>query len=101
MKKLFTMLMLSASLSLAAKDIKTLVVTTQPQMHCENCEKKIKGNLRFERGVKKIDTNVADQRVTITYDAGKTTPEKLIQGFQKFGYKATEVKAKPKSGDKR
>ena len=93
MKKLFTMLMLSASLSLAAKDIKTLVVTTQPQMHCENCEKKIKGNLRFEKGVKQIDTNIEQQRVTITYDADKTTPSLLIKSFGKFGYKATEVKA--------
>ena len=40
------------SMSLSAKDIKTVVVTTQPQMHCENCEKKIKGNLRFEKGIK-------------------------------------------------
>ena len=27
-----------------AKDIKTVVLTTNPQMHCENCEKKIKDN---------------------------------------------------------
>lgn len=27
----------------------TLTVTTQPQMHCENCEKKIKSNIRFVR----------------------------------------------------
>ena len=29
-------------MTVAAKDIKTLVVTTQPQMHCANCENKIK-----------------------------------------------------------
>ena len=32
-----------------AKTIKTTVFTTSPQMHCENCENKIKGNLRFEK----------------------------------------------------
>ncbi|MBR1933050.1 MAG: heavy-metal-associated domain-containing protein [Prevotella sp.] len=95
MKKYVLMLCcLTTSLCLQAKDIKTVVVTTQPQMHCENCEKKIKGNLRFEKGVKKIDTNVKEQRVTITYDAEKTTPTVLIKSFQKFGYKATEVEAK-------
>jgi len=93
MKKAITLLMLTATLSLSAKDIKTLVVTTQPQMHCENCEKKIKGNMRFEKGVKSIETNIAKQRVTITYDADKTTPESIKQGFKKFGYQATEVKA--------
>ena len=96
MKKLFTMLMLSATLTVSAKDIKTLVVTTVPQMHCENCEKKIKGNIRFEKGIKTIETNVERQTVTITYDADKTTPENIIQGFQKIGYQATEVKAEQK-----
>lgn len=92
MKKLFTLLMLTATLSLSAKDLKTLVVTTLPQMHCDNCEKKIKGNLRFEKGIKSIETNRDLQSVTITYDAEKTTPEKIIQSFQRFGYQATEVK---------
>ena len=73
MKKLVlaSAMMLTAVVSLA-KDIKTVVVTTDPQMHCENCENKIKGNLRFEKGVKTIDCNISEQRVTITYDAEKT-----------------------------
>ena len=75
-----------------AKDIKTLVVTTLPQMHCASCENKIKGNLRFEKGVKEIQCDIPKQMVTITYDAEKTTPEAIIQSFGKFGYTATEVK---------
>ena len=93
MRKAFTLAMLLTATVALAKDIKTVVVTTQPQMHCENCEKKIKGNLRFEKGVKQIETNIEQQRVTITYDADKTTPALLIKSFGKFGYKATEVKA--------
>ena len=92
MKKTLTLALLLTATVALAKDVKTLVVTTQPQMHCENCEKKIKGNLRFEKGVKLIETNVDKQRVTITYDADKTTADKIIQSFDKFGYKATEVK---------
>jgi copper chaperone CopZ len=84
------------SMNILAKDTKTLVVTTQPQMHCENCEKKIKGNLRFEKGVKKIETNIGKQQVTITYDADKTTTEQLIKSFEKFGYKATEINEEEK-----
>ncbi|MBQ8457982.1 MAG: cation transporter [Prevotella sp.] len=101
MKKLLTLLMLTATLSLSAKDIKTLVVTTLPQMHCDNCEKKIKGNLRFEKGIKSIETDVNGQKVTITYDAEKTTPEKIIQSFQKFGYTATELKTEQKENTTR
>ena len=93
MKKLVLVcaMMLTAVVGLA-KDIKTVVVTTNPQMHCASCENKIKGNLRFEKGVKTIECNIPEQRVTITYDAEKTNAETIIQSFGKFGYKATEVK---------
>lgn len=71
---------------LFAKDIKTLVLTTNPQMHCEGCETKIKSNIRFEKGVKQIETDIPNQKVTIEYDAEKTTPEKIQEGFKKIGY---------------
>ena len=85
-----------AALAVAAvchgKDIKTVVLTTQPEMHCENCEKKIKGNIRFEKGVKSIKTDLNTKTVTIEYDAEKTNVQSLIQGFRKIKYEATEVK---------
>lgn len=87
MKKTFLLLLTALfTVSVYAKDIKELIVTTNPPMHCENCEKKIKDNLRFEKGVKKIETNVPDQRVTVTYDADKTNPETIEKGFKKIGY---------------
>ena len=97
-KVIFSSAMMLIALVAMAKDIKTVVVTTQPQMHCDGCETKIKGNLRFEKGVKTIECNIDAQRVTITYDADKTKPETLINAFGKFGYKATEVKEE-KSGE--
>ena len=92
-KSLFAMLvMLMVSAVTFAKDIKTVVFTTTPQMHCENCENKIKNNLRFEKGVKEITTSVDNQTVTVKYDADKTTPDKIQQGFKKFGYEARQLK---------
>lgn len=92
-KSLFAMLvMLMVSAVTFAKDIKTVVFTTTPQMHCENCENKIKNNLRFEKGVKEIATSVDNQTVTVKYDADKTTPDKIQQGFKKFGYEARQLK---------
>ena len=79
------------TMSLAAKDIKKVVVTTTPIMHCENCENKIKKGMRFVKGVKKIDTSVPDQTVTITYDADKNSEEAIIKAFDKIGYKAEKV----------
>ena len=94
MKRFLLLSALSISALLAsAKDIKTLVVTTTPQMHCEKCENKIKGNLRFEKGIKKIETNISAQTVTIEYDADKTKAEDLVKAFTKFGYQARQLKA--------
>ena len=64
------MLMLAGN-SFAQTATDTLVVTTQPQMHCQNCEKKIKSNIRFVKGTKKISTSVDDQKATIVYDGRK------------------------------
>ncbi len=83
--------MLLSVIAASAKDIKTVVFTTNPIMHCANCENKIKTNLRYEKGVKEIQTNVQEQRVTVNYDADKTTADNLQKAFTKFGYTATVV----------
>ena len=51
-KSIISMLLFMVAMIAAAKEIKTVVFTTTPQMHCESCEAKIKGNLRFEKGAK-------------------------------------------------
>ncbi|MCH5309847.1 MAG: cation transporter [Prevotella sp.] len=91
-KNVLTMALALMATVAVAKDIKTVVVTTLPQMHCENCENRIKSNLRFEKGIKKIETSVPDQTVTITYDADKTNVENIIKGFDKIDYKARPLK---------
>lgn len=97
MKKLSLTLAVAMSAIVAtAKDVKTVVLTTTPQMHCENCEKKIKKNLRFEKGVKKIETNIPNQTVVITYDADKTSIEKITAGFKKIGYEAKKKEGENK-----
>jgi len=83
MKKILVMFtMMMVAMITFAKDIKTVVFTTTPQMHCAACENKIKS----------IETSVPDQTVTVQYNADKTTPEKLQKGFEKFGYKARILK---------
>ncbi len=98
MKKLlsfFLMMGLGTSVALA-KDIKTTIFTTQPQMHCINCETKIKKNLRFVKGIKDIQTSVPNQTVTIKYDADKTSIETILKAFKKIGYDARTVKENEK-----
>lgn len=54
-----------------AKDIRVVVFKVS-QMHCENCEKKVKNNMRFEKGVKELSTELKNKTVSITYDTEKT-----------------------------
>ena len=44
----------------------------------------------------RIDTSVEQQKVTVKYDADKTSAEKLQKAFKKFGYEARQVKANEK-----
>ena len=82
-----------------AKDIR-VVVFKVTQMHCENCEKKVKDNMRFEKGLKDVSTVVKDRTVTITYDAEKTNVKNLQAGFKKFNYQAEFVKETKKDDKK-
>ena len=92
MKKFITACaVMACTLSLYAKDIKEFVVTTSPKMSCENCENKIKGNLRFEKGVKKIVTDLQNQVVVVIYDADKTNEDNLRDAFGKLNYKVTKI----------
>ncbi len=98
MSRIFLTLLLAASaLAVQAKDIQKVVLTTTPQMHCQKCETKIKNQLRFEKGVKLIEVSIPDQTVTVTYDAEKTTPDRLIDSLKKIKYDARTLKDNEKA----
>ena len=92
MRKRVLFVVLALATVCFGKDIRTVVLTTLPEMHCANCEKKIKENIRFEKGVKSIKTDLKTKTVTVEYDAEKTNVQNIIQGFKKIKYEATEVK---------
>ena len=93
MKKYLLMawLLATAGNMIAKAPADTLTVTTLLQMHCQKCENKIKSNIRFVKGTKKIETSVDDQRVTIIYDGKKAKYEDYVAAFRKIGY---EIKKK-------
>ena len=81
--KRFTAVLVMALLSvtvIVAKDLR-IVVFKVPQMYCENCERKVKDYIRFEKGVKEISTD-------------------LKEGFKKFNYEAEFVKESKKEKKK-
>ena len=101
MKQTLLILLSSLLLMAAGKDLRVLVMTPTPQMHCEKCENKIKKNLRFESGVKKIETNLKEQTVTVTYDATKTDVKKIQAAMKEIGYDTKVVSDTPKEKEKK
>ena len=91
MKQTLLILLSSLVLLAAGKGLRVLVMTPTPQMHCESCENKIKNNIRFEKGIKSIETDISAQTVTIVYDADKTTEDAIIQAFSKINYTVRKV----------
>lgn len=91
MKKFIFMALSLVALTAAAKDIKTLVVTPEPKMACENCENTIKKALSSADGVESVVTSISDQTITIQYDADKTSEKKLTEALAKANYKASKT----------
>ena len=94
MKQILTIIA-ALLIAFGGKELRVLTVTTTPEMHCQSCEKKIKENIRFEAGVKKIETNLEKQLVVITYDPAKTDSKKLSQAFAKIGYAIKVISDEP------
>ena len=85
----FTLLLtlLFSFLVAMAADKTTEVFTLDHQMS-SHCEKKIKENLRFEKGISKIDVSLKNNTITITYDNRKTDTAKILEAFKKIGFTA-------------
>lgn len=69
---------------LAHVDIRTSTV-------CDMCEKTIEENLIYEKGVKKVDVDLAKSEIHVQYDPKKNTPDGLRQAVAKLGYMADDI----------
>lgn len=96
MKKfLLVAVMVMASIVAFAGD-KVMAVFTLDHQMSQMCEKKIKTNLRYEKGVTNIDVSLKNNTISITYDKDKNSDRQLIEAFKKIGFNAKVVMgAKP------
>lgn len=94
MKQIILMVLASLLLLAGGKDLHVLVMEPTPKMHCESCENKIKKNLRFEKGVVKIETSLKEQTVTVVYHADKTNVKSLQEAMKKIGYETRVISDK-------
>lgn len=90
MKRILSFLLIAfCAMTSFAKDIRTVVLTVSPQMHCAGCENRITENLRYVKGVKSIKASAEQQTVTVVIDGDKTTADALVKSLKKIGYTAT------------
>ena len=74
----------------ADAQVKTTVFMTD--VDCETCAKKIDNSLPYQKGVKEVKVDVATRKVTVTYDATKSSDDALIKAFKKIKINAEVAK---------
>jgi mercuric ion binding protein len=89
MKKLITLLALSAVLSAPAWAATQTVTLSVTGMTCAACPITIKKALNKVEGVEKIQINLEKKEALIIFDDAKTTVEALLDATKNAGYPAT------------
>lgn len=89
MKKLITLLALSAALSAPAWAATQTVTLSVTGMTCAACPITIKKALNKVEGVEKIEINLEKKEALITFDDAKTTVEALLEATKNAGYPST------------
>lgn len=74
---------------------KSETVTIKSSTVCGMCETTIESNLIYEKGVQKVEVDLATSTVAVTYNPKKTDAATLRTALTKLGYAADEQVADP------
>lgn len=92
MRKIFLTMTLLLAFTMAMFAEKQVVELYVPDMECNNCKAKVDNVLAFEKGVRKLDYDVAQRIVTITFEDKKTNTENLQNALVKYlNYKSQVI----------
>jgi mercuric ion binding protein len=86
MKKIATLLALSAALSAPAWAVTQAVTLSIPGMTCGACPITVRTALKRVPGVETVGIDEAQKQVTVTYDDSKTNVQALTQATKDAGY---------------
>jgi copper chaperone CopZ len=96
-KILLLLLALGVMLPMKAQDKKNAHLDIRTSTVCDMCEKTIETELIYEKGVKKVDVDLATNTIHVEYDARKTSPETIRLAVTKLGYYADDMPGDPKA----
>lgn len=99
MKKLILLFCLLAATPLLAQDghipqmsgPKVAHLNIRTSTVCDMCEKTIEENLIYEKGVKKVEVDLATSTIHVEFDPKKNNPDALRKAVSKMGYMADEL----------
>jgi copper chaperone CopZ len=78
-----------------AKKTEEIKILTSSQ--CGQCKTRIETALAYEKGVVKSSLDIESKVLTVTYKAGKTTPDAIRKAVAAVGYDADEILANEKA----
>jgi copper chaperone CopZ len=88
---LFSLMLLAAGPAFAQDHVAKLEIMTTSV--CDMCEKTIETELIYEKGMKKVDLDLATGIIHVEYDDRKTTPDAIRTAVTKLGYGADGLPA--------
>ena len=59
---------------------------TAPDISCEHCARAIRGALGALDGVKRVEVDIAAQRVDVRYDDATASPQQIDAALEAEGY---------------
>ncbi len=94
---LFIAVMALINLVSANSGNETITIKTQIYcshcLQCGSCGKNINDHIRENPGIKKVEVDAKANTITVAYDAGKTSPDKIRKAVNAAGYDADDQKA--------
>ena len=78
------------------KKHKTVDITFETSITCDNCVNTIMSSLPLEKGVKDVKCSLETKEVKVSYRSDKTDKETIKRALEKLGYVAKEVEKKDK-----
>jgi mercuric ion binding protein len=97
MRTLLLIVAIGSLLNARAQDKKLAQLDIRTSSVCDMCEQTIESNLIYEKGVKKVDLDLATNVIHVEYDPRKTSPEAIRVAVTKLGYYADDLPGDPKA----
>lgn len=91
---IFASAALSSSVAFAVEQTVTLSV---PGMYCASCPYIVKGAISALKGIKSVDTKLADRTATVTFDDAVTSIGAITAATANVGYESSVIPAGPSS----